>query len=80
MATETTEVSHTSTVSGFSKSMCAALPYCALAIASLTRYDTPEETTIMMRIAKIHTSSWTWMFSTGTASRMKVMRATPVTP
>jgi hypothetical protein len=34
-----------------------------------------------MRITKIHTSSWTWTFgSLGTASRMKVMSATPVTP
>ena len=36
---------------------------------------------IMMRIAKIQTSSLTWTSSASvTASRMKVMSATPVTP
>ena len=36
--------------------------------------------TIMMRIAKIQTSSFTWTLGSCTASRMKVMSATPVTP
>jgi len=35
---------------------------------------------MMMRITKIHTRSWTWMTCWGTATRMKAMRATPVTP
>ena len=34
----------------------------------------------MMRMAKIQTSSWTWTISSGTASRMNVISATPVTP
>ena len=34
----------------------------------------------MMRIAKIQTSSLTWTSASVTASRMKVMSATPVTP
>ena len=44
-------------------------------------------TIIMMRIAKIQTRSWIWMvWKSGpatawfTASRMKVISATPVTP
>ncbi len=36
--------------------------------------------TIMMRIAKIQTSSFTCTLGSETASRMKVMSATPVTP
>ena len=34
----------------------------------------------MMRMTKIHTRSWTCTSSLGTASRMKVISATPVTP
>ena len=34
----------------------------------------------MTRITKIHTRSWTWTTSCATASTMKEMRATPVTP
>ena len=39
-------------------------------------------TTIMMRMTKIQTSSWTWIRCriSATASRMKVISATPVTP
>ena len=36
-----------------------SVAYRALAIAALIRYDTPLATTIMMRITKIQTSSWT---------------------
>ena len=36
--------------------------------------------TMRMRITKIHTSSCTWVVVFCTASRMKVMSATPVTP
>ena len=36
--------------------------------------------TIITRMAKIHTSSCTCTAGSGTASRMKVISATPVTP
>ena len=36
--------------------------------------------TIMMRMEKIHTRSLTCVTGSGTASMMKVMSATPVTP
>ncbi len=74
------EVSHTSTVSGASKFILSAWAYLALATASLMKYDSADETTIMMRIAKIQTRSCTWIVGSLTASRMKVMSATPVTP
>ena len=35
---------------------------------------------IMTRIMKIQTRSWTWTFGSVTASRMKLISATPVTP
>jgi hypothetical protein len=44
------------------------------------KYDAAEAMIIMMRIAKIHTSSWTWTAGSVTPSRMNVMSATPVTP
>ena len=52
----------------------------ALAIASLMKYDSAEAMTIMMRMAKIQTSSWTWTDGSVTASRMNEISATPVTP
>ncbi len=36
--------------------------------------------TITTRIMKIQTSSWTCTVESGTASRMNVISATPVTP
>ena len=59
MTTETIEVSQTSEVSGASKFILSTLPYRAFAIASLTKYDRPLATIIMMRITKIQTSSCT---------------------
>jgi hypothetical protein len=56
---ETIEVSHTSEVSGLSKFISSALPKRALATASLRKYAPPLETSIMMRMTKIHTSSCT---------------------
>src|SRR5262249_26475384 len=56
---ETNEVSQTRRVSGASKFMWSALAYWAFDIASFTRYETPEATTMTMRIMKIQTSSWT---------------------
>ena len=78
--TETTEVSHTSEVSGASKFITSACSYFALAAASLIQYETTDAMTIMMRIAKIQTRSFTWVVGSLTASRMKLMSATPVTP
>src|ERR1051325_1424580 len=78
--TDRIEVSHTRNVSGASKFILSALAYRALAMASLTRYDTPDATTIMMRIAKIQTRSWTWTVGSLTARTMKEISATPVTP
>ncbi len=43
------------------------------------KYETAEATTITTRMTKIQTSSWTW-YAGLTASRMKTMSATPVTP
>jgi hypothetical protein len=58
----------------------AALPKLALDHAALIRYDRPLATTIMMRMTKIHTSSWTCTRGSVTATRMNEMSATPVTP
>ena len=49
-------------------------------MASLMKYDSPLAITMMMRIMKIHTSSCTCTSGSRTASMMKVMSATPVTP
>src|SRR6266567_4160599 len=78
--TDTSDVIHTRLVSGFSKFIVAAWPYWPRAKTSLMKYDAPLATIIMTRITKIQTRSWTWTTSLGTASRMKEMRATPVTP
>src|SRR5215469_15237129 len=78
--TETMEVIHTRLVRGCSKFIFAAWAYRPRATTSLMKYDAPLATIIMTRITKIHTRSWTWITSLGTARRMKEMRATPVTP
>ena len=80
MPTEMIDVSQTSEVSGASKFILSTLPYRLFAIASLMKYDRPLAMIIMMRMTKIQTSSWTCVRSFGTASRMNVMSATPVTP
>src|ERR1017187_1465091 len=77
---EMIEVSHTREVSGASKSILSALPYRAFATASLRKYATVLETSIMMRMTKIQTSNCTWTLGSLTASRMNVISATPVTP
>ena len=56
---ETIEVSQTSEVSGASKFIFRSCRTCALAIASLMKYESALETSIMMRITKIQTSSCT---------------------
>src|SRR5688572_4771895 len=68
--TETMEVSHTRDVSGCSKFMRSALAYLARANASFTQYDPTLAITIMMRMAKIQTSSCTWIAAAVTANRM----------
>ncbi len=78
--TETIDVSHTSRVSGTSKFIVSASPKDALAHTSFSRYDTPLAMIMTTRITKIHTSSWTWTDGSDTATRMKEMSATPVTP
>src|SRR4051812_15316304 len=77
---EMNDAIHTRLVSGFSKSIVRSFWYRDLAIDSLTRYATPLASTITRRIAKIHTSSLAWMTGSRTASMIKVMSATPVTP
>ncbi len=80
MATDTMEVSQTSTVSGVSKFSRATSRYRAAVIAWLTRYERPLATIIMTRIMKIQTRSCTCTVLSGTASRMNEISATPVTP
>ena len=77
---EITEVSHTSEVRGASKFILSTLPYRALATASLIKKAKALETSIMMRMTKIHTRSCTWTSGLVTASRMNEISATPVTP
>src|SRR5678815_837226 len=79
-ATESKDVSQTSEVSGASKFILSTLAYFARARASLMKYEAAEVMIISTRMTKIQTSSWTWTVGFATASRMKVMSATPVTP
>src|SRR5580698_3738138 len=79
-AIDTTEVIHTSEVSGCSKFISFALAYFALAMAPLMKYAAALDTNMAMRITKIHTSSCTCTVGDFTASKMKVISATPVTP
>jgi hypothetical protein len=67
IATDTIEVSHTKEVSGASKFILSTLANLAFATASLMKYDRPLAMIIMMRITKIHTSSWTCTTSPCTA-------------
>src|SRR5690348_13314800 len=78
--TDRMDVSQTRNVSGASKFILSTAAYRLLAIAALIRYDAPLVTTIMMRITKIQTSSWTLTRSSCTASTMNEISATPVTP
>src|SRR5205085_8793687 len=80
MTTDTIDVSHTRLVSGASKFIRSTLAYRLVAKASLIQYETTEATIIMMRMTKIQTRSCTWTVSLRTASRMKLISATPVTP
>ncbi len=74
------DVIHTSEVNGASKSISSELAYFAWAIAPLRKYAPELETSMATRITKIQTSSCTCVVGSLTASRMKVIRATPVTP
>src|SRR5205085_1200924 len=69
-----------SRVNGASKSNSFSPAYCFSEIAWLTKYDTPDMKSIRNRMAKIQTMSLAWMSGLGTASVMKVISATPVTP
>ena len=79
-ATETTDVTQTSEVRGCSKFISSEFAYFALATVSLMKYETALETSIMMRMTKIHTSSCIWWAGSFTPKRIKVISATPVTP
>src|SRR5436190_20917502 len=79
-AIDTREVIQTSEVKGVSKFIFRALPYLAFAIAPLMKYAAALETNMAMRITKIHTSNCTCTVGSFTASKMKVISATPVTP
>ena len=79
-AMETSEVIQTSEVSGASKFILSAFPYLLLAITPFNQYETPEEITIITRMAKIQTRSWLCTSGLETASTMNVISATPVTP
>ena len=80
MPIEIIDVSHTSEVSGASKFISLAEPYFALAMAPFRKYENALENSIMTRITKIHTSNCTCTLGSFTPSRIKVIRATPVTP
>ena len=56
---DTIDVTHTSWVSGCSKFIFLAVPKRAFTMASLMKYDRPLAITIMMRMTKIQTRSWT---------------------
>src|SRR3954470_15912125 len=56
---DTIDVSQTSEVSGVSKSRTSDADHFARATALFTAYEPTLEITIMIRIAKIQTSSWT---------------------
>ena len=77
---ETMDVIQTSEVNGASKSISSEFAYFALAIAPFRKYAPELETSMATRITKIHTSSCTCVVGLVTASRMKVIKATPVTP
>src|SRR6266481_5098501 len=75
-ATETTDVTQTSEVRGCSKFISSEFAYFALATVSLMKYETALETSIMMRMTKIQTSSCIWCVGSFTPSRIKVISAT----
>src|SRR3954468_2394349 len=57
--TDMIEVSHTRNVSGASKFILSAISYLAFASMALMPYDRPLAMTIMTRMTKIQTSSFT---------------------
>ena len=77
---ETNEVIQTSEVSGASKLISSALRKRALAITPLMKYAAALAINMITRMTKIHTSNCTCTVGSFTASKMKVMSATPVTP
>jgi hypothetical protein len=78
---ETTEVRITSCVSGCSKFIFSRVGVLRALDHVVDVYEMKLVTTIITRIAKIHTSSCTCTAAPArAASRMKVINATPVTP
>src|SRR5450755_4368099 len=77
---ETMDVIHTSEVNGASKSISSEFAYFALAITALRKYAPELESSIATRMTKIHTSSCACVVGLLTASKMNVIKATPVTP
>ena len=78
--TDTIEVTHTSWVRGFSKFILSAVPALPFTMVSLMKYESADAMIMTTRITKIQTSSLVCTTGSPTASRMKVMSATPVTP
>src|SRR5258707_612481 len=79
-ATERIEVIQTSDVRGCSKLKLSEFLYLAAAMALLIQYEKAEVMIISTRMTKIQTRSCVWTVVFCTARRMKVIRATPVTP
>src|ERR1044072_3929660 len=78
--TERIDVIQTSEVRGCSKLKWSEFLYLAEAIAPLIQYENAEVMIISTRMTKIQARSCVWTFPLLTASRMKVISATPVTP
>src|SRR5882724_3988138 len=74
------EVSQTSQVSGCSKLIFLDSPIIAFWMASFTKYEITLATTSMMRMAKIQPNRRTCVDGSWKASKMKEIKATPVTP
>src|SRR6478609_8790461 len=79
-ASDASEVIQTNQVSGASKLTLAAFEITPFCTASLIQYESTLTTTMVMRMAKIQTSSWTWVAGSLIATKMKLISATPVTP
>ena len=74
------DVIHTSEVNGASKSISSEFAYFALGDCAIEEVCAALESSMATRMTKIHTSSCACVVGFLTASKMKVIRATPVTP
>ena len=77
---EVMDVIQTSEVNGASKSISSVFAYFECAIALFRKYAPALDSSMATRITKIHTSSSACVVGLFTASKMNVIRATPVTP